>query len=599
MKRGQITGFLLCPGFLLGALTIEANEPHNVLLIIADDLNSRIAPLGDPDAITPNLTRLAQRSVTYRNCLSQYPFCAPSRGSFLTGLHPWSLGIHGAGGNEANGENVVPGRMWMSQCFKSQGYWTGSYGKVEHYERRERWDELIPRSLSTDGILSSLRDFSGYKGISGDTNFLIYDEGDPAKFTDGVTATGALAAMNRCLEEDKKFFVAAGFFMPHTPWVVPKSISDLYDPLTFTLPENPPGSYNNAYWPTYAYTYGTWRDTRPLLPEQDLREMFHAYYSAVSLMDYNVGRLLDFADRNNLWDNTVIIFVSDNGFSLMEHRHLYSKRNYSRESIHVPMMIHHPGMTTEGRFCDRQVGLVDLLPTALELAGVEPYPRPLDGQSLAPLQENPDLVWDKPALSCLTHPRTSKPRFRIGQLGPWKLIEGPFSPSIRKVMDHVRDPFEHFGTFPNGIDSDSLATLENAVTEIPFQENVFYVRKPELGHTDRDGDGLSDEHELDLKALGFNPFLNSEKEIRRFREGPLDLEKQVEGLRVTLPGLPVIREEFSESHIYPLNLQRSFNLTTWEDLPGGPRLGDTGFLEWMDPYGTPLDKVFYRVAIEP
>ncbi|MBI22543.1 MAG: hypothetical protein CMN05_02985 [Roseibacillus sp.] len=124
-------------------------------------------------------------------------------------------------------------------------------------------------------------------------------------------------------------------------------------------------SYDNAYWPPYAYPYGKAADERPLLPEEDLRELFHAYYSAVTLMDHNLGRVLDFADANNLWDNTVIIFASDNGFSLMEHLHLYSKRNYSRESIHVPMMIHHPGMATEGRVCDRQVGLIDVLPTAL------------------------------------------------------------------------------------------------------------------------------------------------------------------------------------------------------------------------------------------
>ena len=106
---------LLGVGFLLSPLSALAEEPYNVLLIIADDLNSRIAPLGDPQAVTPHLTRLAQRSVTYRNCVSQYPFCAPSRGSFLTGLHPWHLGIHAAGGNQANGENIVPGRMRMSQ----------------------------------------------------------------------------------------------------------------------------------------------------------------------------------------------------------------------------------------------------------------------------------------------------------------------------------------------------------------------------------------------------------------------------------------------------------------------------------------------------
>jgi len=200
---------LLGVGILLSPLSSLAEEPYNVLLIIADDLNSRIAPLGDPQAITPHLTRLAQRSVTYRNCVSQYPFCAPSRGSFLTGLHPWNLGIHAAGGNQANGENIVPRRLRMSQFFRSQGYWTGSYGKVEHYERSERWDELIPRALAVDGTLQSVQDFSGHKGISGNTNFLIYEDGDPDKFMDGLTSTHALTAMEKCLERDQSFFVAA------------------------------------------------------------------------------------------------------------------------------------------------------------------------------------------------------------------------------------------------------------------------------------------------------------------------------------------------------------------------------------------------------
>ncbi|MDP7106421.1 MAG: sulfatase-like hydrolase/transferase, partial [Roseibacillus sp.] len=113
---------LFFAGILLGNVHAGTEEPYNVLLIISDDLNSRIAPLGDVDAITPNLTRLAARTVNYRNCLSQYPFCAPSRGSFLTGLFPWNLGIHAAGGTTANGENVVPNRMWMSQYFRSEGY---------------------------------------------------------------------------------------------------------------------------------------------------------------------------------------------------------------------------------------------------------------------------------------------------------------------------------------------------------------------------------------------------------------------------------------------------------------------------------------------
>ncbi len=597
--RSPCVNILLGVGVLLNPLSTLADEPYNVLLIIADDLNSRIAPLGDSQAVTPHLTRLAQRSVTYRNCLSQYPFCAPSRGSFLTGLHPWNLGIHAAGGNQANGENIVPRRPRLSQFFHSQGYWTGSYGKVEHYERSERWDELIPRALAVDGTLQSVQDFSGHKGISGNTNFLIYEGGDPDKFMDGLTATNALAAMEKCLERNQNFFVAAGFYMPHTPWIVPSSIADLHDPGNFVLPESPAGSYDNAYWPPYAYTYGKASDTRPYLTEEELRSLFHAYYSAVTLMDHHLGRLLDFADSRNLWENTVIAFVSDNGFSLMEHQHLYSKRNYSRESIHVPMMIHHPEMSSEGRFCDRQVGLVDLMPTLIELAGIEPYPRHLDGQSLAPLQEDPDMTWERPALSCLTYRDSSKPRFRIGQVGPWKLVEGPFSASLRRVMNHSSDPFEHFGTFPNGITPLALNSLEESMAEIPFIDNVFYVGKPDLGQTDRDEDGLPDETEIDLLPLGFHPFEESSAQLMRLEYGPLELNPDPAGVNLTFPGLVVNPEEFREWHTYPLSVEKSFDLSTWEHLPENFHLNSLGALQWLERSGTLSGKAFYRLRIEP
>ena len=567
----------------------------NVLFIIVDDLNSRIEPFGDPDAITPNLTRLAQRSVTYRNCVCQYSLCFPSRASFLTGIHPWNLGVHQGGSNNAGAEEVIPGRLWMSEYFRSQGYWAGSYGKVEHDENPEKWDELIPRSLVADGRFVSSSSWSGVKGISGNTTFAVYD-GDATKFTDGVSATGAMAAMERCIQEGRKFFVTLGFYMPHPPWLVPKSIADLYDPAALQLPANPPGSYDNAYWPPYAYAKGKAADTRPFMPEEDLRDMLKAYYSATTLMDYNLGRVLDFADANGLWDDTVIILASDNGFSLMEHRHLYSKRNYSRESVHVPMMIHHPGMTTEGQFCDRQVGLIDILPTALDLAGVSPYPKPLDGQSIAPLQEDPNAVWDRPALSCLTYPRSSMPRYRIGQLGPWKLIEGPFSISYRKVMDHANDPLESYGTFPNGIDGTTLAALEAALSEIPFENGVFYTERPL--NPDRDADGLSDEGEIDLGFLGFSPYIDNTDLLTRFTQETVTVVPD-SSIKVRLESLPADPEAFSLDYAYPLQLERSYDLETWQVLALDPELGASGHLEWEDDSAGSPTRVFYRASIGP
>ena len=597
-QLGTAITFLLACILPVGAQG-ETKERYNVLLILADDLNSRIAPLGDTDAITPNLTRLAARSITYSNCLAQYALCAPSRASLLTGLYPWSLGVHQGGGAHAGADDVVPRWQWLSEYFRSQGFWAGSYGKVEHDPQPEKWDELVPLRVSVSGSLISSRDFAGYKGITGVTTHLVYD-GDPDLFTDGLAASRAIEAMDRALEADENFFVAAGLYQPHTPWIVQSGVSDQYDAASLRLPGDPAGSYE--IWPSYAYPRGKATDERPLMPEAEARELLKAYYGSVSMMDHAVGQLLDFVEARGLWDNTVIVFASDNGFSLLEHRHLFSKRNYSRESLHVPMMVHNPGMNNEGEVCERQVGLIDIFPTLVDLAGVAPYPQPLDGQSLAPLQENPSSAWDKPALSVLTYPTCSRPRFRIAQLGNWKLVEGPWDRNpawFRRAMDHENDPFEYFPVRPDseGLEVD-FSPMERALTAIPFQQGVFHVGKPD-NPADRDGDGITDEVELGLQALGFSPFVANPGMVSRFREQGLSISRDPElGIRLSLEGFPVNEERFKPYHQVPLALERSQDLLNWQAVEGGPVLLDRNNLVWVENPGV-TSKRFYRLRIRP
>lgn len=573
----------------------DAPKKHNVLLIMADDLNRRIEPLGDPNAITPNLTRFAERSVHYRNCIVNYSLCAASRGSMLTGIYPWKLGVHNGGTQHARPLVVVPGRPWISTHFRNNGYFAGSYGKIEHLGIAENWDELVPRvyPVHPEDKLVTRSNWGGRKGVTGDTAYEVYDV-HPDEFMDGRAVTSALQAMEHCLQDDEPFFIGVGMYLPHAPWFVPKCIADLYDPATLVLPENPPGSYSDTYWPTYVYPKGTFQDQRPWLTDGELRGLMKAYYSAVTLVDNQVGRLLDFADANNLWENTVIIFVSDNGFSLMEHRHLYSKRNYSRESLHVPLMIHNPGMTTEGRVCDRQVSLIDFLPTTIELAGLDPFPKPVDGQSIVPLQNDPDAEWNTPALSCITHPLAGKPRFRIAQLGEWKLIEGPWHESFHRVMNHETDPFEHFPTFPNGIPDEIRATMEDALRVIPFQNGVFYTERPTT--PDRDGDGLLDELEIDLAMLGFNPFQNDSQLLARFQSDGVFVGRAPSQNRIQLKSLLPDPDLYQPYHDYPIFLQRSSNLSNWYEFSIPPDRNSMGFLEWIDPASQSPD-AYYRISL--
>lgn len=563
---------------LLASSVFTVADPLNVLLIVSDDLNRRVSPLGDTQAITPNLERLAERSVTFNNASCSYALCGPSRASFLTGLSPWNLGVHQAGGNHATPFNVVPNRPWMSDHFGSYGYWTGSYGKVEHNATPSKWSELIPRAHGVIGNVVSHIDFPDYKGLSGVTTFTTFD-GPPDEFMDGLTASQTITAMTNATANGQPFFIGCGFYQPHAPYEVPQSIADLYDASSIILPLDPAGSYNNAHWPSQAFPKGKGADKRPTMPTAERQELLKGYYSAVTLMDSQLGRVLDHLDTQNLWDSTIVVFCSDNGYSLMEHRHLFSKRNYSRESVSVPLFIHLPGCS-EGEVCDEAVSLLDLFPTLAEATG-NPYPHPFDGQSLLPLINDPDSIREEAALSVITRGNESFVRFKIAQIGGWKLVEGS-SIGAGRVMDHSTDPFEHFPNYLSlsAIPSATLSFLQSSLDEISDSNGVFFLSAPV--DPDRDGDGLSDETEINLEPFGLDPL-----------EPDSGLGLLVETKTVVTVGVP--SEEISEFHDYPLTLQKSYDSVIWFDVSISPEIGPNNQFRWSEPFE---EGAFYRLQCQ-
>ena len=566
MRSSLILGCLLFPLFF--GSTLVAN---NVLLIVVDDLNSRISPLGDTDAITPNLERLAEKSVTFTNAICQSPLCGPSRASFLSGTYPWDIGIKKAGGDAVQPQLMLPNRLFLHQYFSSQGYWTGSYGKVEHNLIRSRWDESTQRGTSQfpqDRVVAH-RNFGDYSNVTGNSDFTIYDA-PPHEFIDGQHATAAIAALNARAEDGQPFFIAVGFEKPHSPWRVPQSITDLYDPGAFTLPSDPEGS--DGRWPSWTFPKGR-SDPRPVMDDDTKRELFHAYYSSVTLMDSQLGRVLDTLDANEMWDDTVVLFLSDNGLSLMEHRRMFSKVNITREAVHVPLMIAAPGVEG-GHLCHRQVGLTDVYPTLTDLAGIPPYCRRLEGVSVAPLLENPELPWDRVQLSntASTGPNNSRVKARIAQYGPYKLVESLSGGGLPWIINHDLDHFELFpesaGIGAGGIDEEAYLKLTAATeAEISFAGHVYF-RSPATYPYNRDQDNLPAEVEIDLKAFGFSPYVNDTERIHRLG---LDLDSfglvssDSSSMRAKLAGLE-IPEGFVPEHCYPFVLQKSADLVNWEDM---------------------------------
>ena len=390
-----------------------AKKP-NVVLIVSDDLGARLGTYGDPQVRSPNLDRLAARGVRFDRAYCQFPLCNPSRASFLTGLRPDTLRVYE---NATQFRKNLPDAQSVGQTFQKAGYNVMRVGKLYHYG--------VPAQIGTDGlddeptwnqrfnpagrdvkedkplVLRTEYDPMEKKTIVKDKNELnqtggtlswLASEGRDEEHTDGMIATKAVELLEA--SKDKPFFLAVGFFRPHTPYVAPKVPYFGYYPL--------------PSMPVWAEPQG-WRGTVPpialnLKPDQEhmteaqKREAVQAYYASTTFMDAQVGRVLDALDRLKLADDTIVAFISDHGYQLGEHAQ-WQKMTLFEHSARVPMVIAAPG-GARGAASGRTVELVDLHATLADLAGV-PAPK-TDGASLKPLVVKPDAAWDKPAITQVT-----------------------------------------------------------------------------------------------------------------------------------------------------------------------------------------------------
>lgn len=576
-----------CFAVLLLALLPEradgqtAHTSPNVIFIVTDDLNRRISILGDPDAITPNLERLALKSVNFTNAMCQNPLCAPSRASFLSGIYPWDIGIR-KGGASVTTDKVIPNRQLIHEYFRSNGYWVGGYGKVEQSLDASKWDDSLPSqgdgSFSPEDLVST-QNFNGYSNLSGAT-FTVYNS-DKDLFGDGVVTTTALAAIDSRVTAGGPFFIAIGLKNPHGPQVVPKEHADLYDPATLTLPSDPEGSF--GLWPNYFFPSGR-NDPDPIMSDATKQDLLHSYYSSVTLMDYQLGRILDKIDEHSLWDNTIVVFISDNGLNLGEHRIMFAKKRITRESVSIPFLVHAPGMTTENTTCSRQVGLIDLFPTLVDLAGLPDFPKPLAGTSISPLIEDPTAPWDVVQYAVTTNTGGTDGRVfgRIAQLGPYKLVEGVKASLTSWIINHDLDPFE---LFPNsssvgagGIDQATYNQLFASLNaEIPW--GFLHYSSTALPPYDRDNDGISDEDEINLSFLGLRPFQNNSETINNL-EAKVDVSTNPDNSMSVTATLQVPLTEPLDSDWQPPVVLKAFNGSSWDVVDGGDPLDLGGFFGW-------------------
>ncbi len=366
----------------------------NVLHVISDDLCNAMGTYGHPLVKTPNLDRLAKRGVKFDRAYCQFPLCNPSRTSFMTGLRPDSTKVYD---NAKQFRSTRPETVTLSQLFKNNGYFAARVGKIYHYgvpgqigtsglDDPPSWEKFInPRGRDKD-------DEPSIFGIPVGTGFgarlsWLAAEGEDADQTDGIGATEAIKILEEMAKSKTPFFLAVGFYRPHTPYVAPKKYFDMY-PADQMKPVPPDGrdGVPPAALTVNPPNYGIDKDLQA--------RALQAYHAATTFMDAQLGRLLDALDKTGLADSTIVVFHSDHGYHLGDHG-LWQKMSLFENSSRVPLVITVPGGKSAGKTTTRLAELIDVYPTLADLTGLKP-PADLDGKSLVPLLDNPDGPGVKP-----------------------------------------------------------------------------------------------------------------------------------------------------------------------------------------------------------
>ena len=453
----------LVPGIFLLSISGFAQK-QNVLFIAADDLSCALGCYGDPIAQTPHLDRLAATGVCFLNAYNQLPLCNPTRASVMTGLRPDTIKVYDL---DRHFRDEVPDAVTLSQQFMKHGWWAGRVGKVYHYN--------VPASIGTDGFddppswqktvnpigrdktdESLIFNAEPHRKISAALSWLAADGKDEEQ-TDGMIATEAI----RLMEEHKKdpFFIAAGFFRPHTPFVAPKKYFDMYPLEEMRLPFAPSDDREDI--PTAAFAHNC-----PIphygLDELTCRKAMQAYYACVSFIDAQVGRMLTALNRLGLAENTVVVFWSDHGYHLGEHNGIWQKRTLFEQGARAPLIIRNPVSKGNGQACRRIVEFIDIYPTLTELTRIK-TPKQVEGRSLVPLLQNPLSEWNGFAITQVLRPsdnRLTKPVMgRSIRTERWRYSDWAEGKNGVELYDHYADPME-FNNLAENATKENLAVMK-------------------------------------------------------------------------------------------------------------------------------------------
>lgn len=446
MKKQLIGGMILA---LSATSCSQKNEQPNIVLIAIDDLNDWVGAFGgNPQAITPNMDKLAEQSVIFQNANCPGPVSGPSRSALLSGFMPYTTGIYGNANNMLDSK-LVQEHATLPEYFSKNGYLTISKGKIFHKHTTKNgfdhghWAYDIWEQEKGGGGLQTDKLYSRNKGIingekvenakyttGGGTEFAwAPTEGGKEETKDYMTAQWFAEKLQE--DYDKPFFMSVGLSKPHLPWYVPQEYFDMYGLDTLKIPEFLLDDLDDIVNEDGKKMFKPSEDFLWVNEDEELfKRAVQAYLANVTYADECVGVVMDALNNSKYAENTIVILFGDHGWHLGE-KLKFRKASLWKEATQLPMMIKLPEMT-EKQYCYRTVNLIDLYPSLIDLCGLPEKPI-LDGESIVPLLKNPKMKW---------HPTvTSKGPGAFSVMAEeWHYIT--YGNGVEELYDLKNDPME-------------------------------------------------------------------------------------------------------------------------------------------------------------
>ncbi len=358
-------------------------EKPNVLMIATDHWFQKLLGIsGHPVIMTPTLDAIARDGIRFTNCYSECPVCIPARRTLMTGMSPRS-----------HGDRVYSDRMEMpkvktlAQSFRDAGYQANAVGKLHVYPQRDRigFDDVIlmEEGRYEFGNTDDYQTWLGEQGYIGQE--FMHGMGNNTYYTrpwhlpeEAHAANWVTREMIKTIQRKdptRPAFYYASYQQPHPPLVPLQCYLDMYNDDEIDLPIR-----------------GEWDDEEnlPIEALQDIASVYtdkeiirskRAFYAACTHVDHQIRLLIGSLREAGLLDNTIILFTSDHGDMLFDHN-MVAKRVFYDNAANVPLIISgKPVEKYRGMVDKRLVGQTDIMPTLLDLCGIE-IPETVEGQSV-------------------------------------------------------------------------------------------------------------------------------------------------------------------------------------------------------------------------